>query len=406
MARGVPQVLSRFAGGLNTESGPYELRGDESPDCSNVRSGGREGAIRKRAGMWDLTDGNNFESAPRKLGVYRSGGTSKVLALGSKIQALDPGAALGSSHSAATIKPWLWWSVTGMNGPVFAQSDAEKLVYNGASWSAWTATSGTVPSGSVGCVHQNRLFVGDISSIADMQTGFAFSDPGDFKAWPVENVVKLDPWEHDRITGMCSFGDSLFVFKRSGVWRVYDSDFGSNTKLPSDTGTIFRDSVVATDRGVIWLDPDRGVMRTTGGSVDLLSGSITSLLRNLPVGEEARFAVAAAYWGGSYWLSIPDAMGKPSRLLEFDLETRVWWSHDCAVHAFAVTAFGQALDPDLQSDVLVGAVPGSVLQTSVSRLTRRRCGCFRCSGVAPFETSFRGCRTARSRSGGDHPQLR
>jgi hypothetical protein len=49
-------------------------------------------------------------------------------------------------------------------------------------------------------------------------------------------------------------------------------------------------------------------------------------------------------------------------LLEFDLQDRVWWRHDCAAYDLRVTPFGQSSDPLLVRDAMIGAVPGAVLQ--------------------------------------------
>lgn len=367
MARGAAQVFSNLGKGLNTQASLYELQAGESPGCLNVR-GSVRGAIRKREGMLDLTDGTNLESQPRKLAVYRQGATTKIIALGTKLQALEPAGVPGAAYTPVTTSPWSWASAIGQpqsgQGPLFLMSDSDKLAFDGTTFAAWTANAGsTIPTGRVMCPHMNRLYVADVSSITDARTAIVFSEIGDYRTWPTPNIVKFDPFQGDRVTAMCSLGSNLLVFKRDGIWRVYDNDTGANVKIASQAGTVFRDSVVATERGAFFLDPDRGVMVTDGsGEPQVVSDAILPELRGLPLDDEATFSVAGAYWEGSYWLSVPNSTGVPATLFEFDLQDKVWWRHDCAAYDLQVAPFGQSTDPLLVRDTLLGAVPAQVLQ--------------------------------------------
>lgn len=365
MARGAPQIFSNLGKGLNTQASPYELSAGESPDCLNVR-GSLRGAIRKREGMLDLGDGTNLQTQPRKIAVYRQGANTKLVALGSKLQAFEPAAPPGAAFSPATTSPFSWsWAIgqpQAGQGPLFLMSDSDKLVYDGSTFTPWTAAAGTIPTGRIMCPHQNRLYVADVTTPADSRTAIVFSEIGDYRTWPVQNIVKFDPFQQDRITALCSLGQYLLVFKRDGIWRVYDGDTGANTKIASDAGTVFRDSVVATSQGCFFLDPDKGVMVTDGASQPrVVSDAILPELRNLPLEDESTFNVSAAFWEGSYWLSVPNSNGQPSTLLEFDLQDKVWWRHDCAAFDLQVAPFGQSSDPLLVRDALIGAVPGPLL---------------------------------------------
>lgn len=365
MARGTTITSPSLGRGLNTQASPYELQPGETPDCLNVR-GTIRGAIRKRQGMLDLSDGTSFATQPRKIAVYRSGATTKVVGMGTRLQALEPGAAPSAAYTPTTTQPYSWASAIGQQvsgqGPLFMMSDADKVYYDGAAFGAWTAASGSIPTGRILCPHFNRLYVADVSSIADARSAMVFSEIGDYRTWPPDQIVKFDPFQQDRITAMCSLGTYLMVFKRDGIWRVYDPDTGANQKITSQAGTVFRDSVVVTDRGAFFLDPDRGVMVTDGQTVKALSDQILPEIRNLPLDDESTFNVSAAYWEGSYFLSIPDSTGMPLYVFEYDLDEKAWWRHDCAAYDLQVAAFGQSSDPLLVREALVGAVPAAVLQ--------------------------------------------
>ncbi len=366
MARGAPVVFRGFSGGLNTQAAPYELGPSETPDCMNVR-GSLRGSVRKRNGFVDLSDGTNFASQPRKLAIYRAGATTKVVALGTSLQVLEPGGAPGAVTAATTTAPWRWAWASAMQqdgqGPLFLMSDVEQRYYDGATFGTWTATSGAVPVGRVMCAHMNRIYIGDISSLPDKRCYVAWSEIGEPRSWPVAQINGFDPFQGDRITALCSLGSYLLVFKRDGIWRVYDNDTGANVKIASQSGTVFRDSVVATDRGCVFLDPDRGVMVTDGqGQPKVLSDKVLPDLRGLPLDEESAANVAAAYWEGSYWLSVPDGAGNPSVLFELDLESGAWWRHDCAAYDLQVAPFGQSVDPLLVRDALIGAPSAMTLQ--------------------------------------------
>lgn len=416
MARGAPQVFRNFGKGLNTQEALVSLDSGESPDCLNVR-GTVRGAIRKREGMMDLSSGTDFVSQTRKLAVYRQGATTRLVALGSKLQALEPGGVPGSAYTPVTTNPWSWTSAIGqpvgspLQGPLFLMSDSDKLVFNGTTFSAWTAATGVIPTGRIMEPHQNRLFVADVSAPTDSRTAIIFSEIGDYRTWPVQNIVKFDPFEGDRITALCSLGQYLMVFKAGGIWRVYDGDTGANTKITEDAGTVFRDSVVGTDQGCFFLDPDRGVMVTDGSNVRVVSDAILPELRGIPLGDEATFNVCAAYWEGSYWLSIPNTAGAPVSLLEYDLQDKVWWRHDCAAYDLKVTSFGQSADPLLVRDALVGAVPGSVLQnlgvasaarSRVFQLLRPHTSADQVSGQDPKPVAFRWRSAPATLDGNDH----
>lgn len=375
MARGSAQVFSNLGRGLNTQASPYDLEAGESPDCLNVR-GTVRGAIRKREGFVDLGNGTNLDSQPRKLAIYQQGATSKIVALGLKLQAFEPGGAPSAAFSPATTSPWTWSSALGrpmgspLQGPLFLMSDTDKLVFDGTSFSTWTAASGTIPTGRMMAAHQNRLFVADLST---SRTGVAFSEIGDYRTWPVANIVEFDPTEQDRITAICSLGQSLMVFKRDAIYRVHDSDNGANTRITDEAGTTFRDSVVATDQGCFFLDANHGVMVTNGSTVTAVSDAILPELRGLPLDDEATFSVSAAYWEGSYWLSIPNVSGVPAVLFEYDLQAKAWWRHNCPAYDLKTAPFPQAADPALKRDVLIGAVPGPVLaRLGVAPTTTRR----------------------------------
>lgn len=371
MARGAPIVFRRFDGGLNTNSAPYELSPIESPDLLNVRSDTTRGAVTKREGMLDIGDpaGVDFAVEPRRVAVLRAAGSATLVAIGgdaasTTFQPMDPLSAPGPVHVHTSAIPrvpqrwdWVMGPKTASEPMLYFMCDDQHVTYDGSAWGTFTA-----PNGSVLCVYNNRLFVGRLAGGAEPESTYSWSDPGDFDNFPINNTNALEPYGGSGITAMVTLGQWMLVFKRDGIWKVYDDETGANVRITDEAGTVFRDSVVSTDKGCYFLDQDRGVMMTNGEKVQVVSDAILPDLETVRSDGDLSYNVTAAYWSGSYWLSIADATGMPFRLLELDLDSATWWRHDCGAWDLQVAAFPLSGDSRLSRDSLIAAVPSARLE--------------------------------------------
>lgn len=379
MARGWAQVnITKLGGGLNTIAAPYELAGDESPNLLNVRAT-RRGSVRKRPGLLSLgsadVDNQSYPEQVRRIAVYRTDTRSRAIAITKDALYLHP-MTPGESPPAAprTVEaPWLWdWTqapAVDNQGPLFLMgpqsAGGSLLFYDGTTFGVWSAAPGSpspIPTGKVMCTHQTRVFVGaltaDYGSIESPLSTMVWSDAMNSRVWDTDRrKLTFEPYRGAEITAMVSYRDNLLVFSRDSIWRVYDSATGANSRVGAEAGTVFRDSVVVTDMGVFFLDPDRGVMVTDGMDVRLASDAILPELQGIPLDESSRYAVSGAFFDRSYFLSVPDQSGVPSRMFEYNTRDKTWWEHDCAAYDLAVTAFPDAPDLSLRQDTMVGALP-------------------------------------------------
>src|ERR1043166_6946800 len=126
----------------------------------------------------------------------------------------------------------------------------------GAGTRAWTATSGSLPNGSLLEYWENTLWVAGVTSATE---SLYWSGIGDPTAWPAANVTKFQPDGGLPITALRAVGGYLLVFKERGIWRVYDSESSQNVKFTENVGTLSPRSVVASPNGVFFLDPKLGV---------------------------------------------------------------------------------------------------------------------------------------------------
>lgn len=350
--------VGKWTGGRNTNAGPYDLKPNESPDLFNMIPTPR-GGWRKRDGYLDMTNGSDLVEQPKSLGrVTGVGGTTTKLVAGTdtKLIALQPATA-GVSLFTGTNAFWEFVQgpvTTGSQGPLFAMNGVDAPQYwDGAAGATanWTASVGAVPNGRYMRYKQNRLWVAGVTS--DPSALF-FSNLGDFRDWPVSNVVRFDPNDGEAIMGIGSIGPYLIVFKPNKAWIVYDLDRGLNRPLGENVGTRSHRSIVESELGTFFLDPDKGVMVTNGQSVKRISENITPDLRALK--QEYLPRVAAAFWRGHYYLSVPDSTGTPSLVHDYSTELDSWWLHDAAVWQFVVTDFPGNADATLRDELLFGAI--------------------------------------------------
>lgn len=349
--------LGRWTGGYNSNAGPYDLAPNESPDITNMVPTPR-GGWRKRDGYLDLTNAADLVEQPKSLGrVTGVGGTTTKLIAGTdtKLVALQPATA-GVSLFTGTNAFWEFVQApaSGGQGPLYAMNGVDTpQQWDGAAATTtnWTASAGAVPNGRYAKVKQNRLWVAGVT--ADPSALF-FSELGDPRNWPASNVVRFDPGDGESIMGLGTIGPYLIVFKPNKAWIVYDLDRGLNRPLGENVGTRSHRSVVETEQGAFFLDPDKGVMVTNGQSVKPISRNITPDLR--AVKQEFLSRAAGAFWRGHYYLSVPDLTGVPATVFDFSTELDSWWRHDAACWQFVVSDFPGNADTVLRDESLFGAL--------------------------------------------------
>lgn len=343
-----------FSGGVNVESAPYSLADNEARDLRNVVPTVR-GAVRKRDGAQTLaTAGAALTSLFAALSP-----TLLIAAGGTVLYSITAGGVLATIKTGMTAGArWSWVQapVSGGQGPLFGVNGTDAQQWDGAagSTSAWTAATGTFPSGARWLLyHGSRVWAAGMSAYAgvpDPGSTLVFSNLGDPRDWPVANVVQFDPGDGEAISGIGRLGQFLVVFKPSKMWVVFDLDTGANRPIGENVGCVAHRSIVETPVGTFFLGKDAVYRASQSSVVPVTAGRLTPLIVAIPAGK--RDLAAGGWWNGHYYLSIPSASSATVNdlTLDFDSVHESWWLHSLAEAEWATWEQGAA-------SVLYGARP-------------------------------------------------
>lgn len=374
MARGKPHRYRRFARGLNTADGAYNLRdgyeddptglGAECRDVLNAVSKDR-GNVSKRDGCTTLLSRTGIKD----LSVVDED-TSGILIYSTEagaLYALDDALAetsLVASGLSATA-PWTFLRLptSGGQGPYYGMNgtDTPRYVTTVPAAATWTAATGTLPNGKFMVYAGNRLWVAGVSG---NEYSLYWSEIGDPRNWPVANVTKFDPDDGEPITGLGVFGPYVLVFKERDIWRVYDLDTSANVKIADNVGTQSPRSIVSTEDGCYFLDPQRGVMITDGNETREIGRQILPTFQDITSSDLE--TVSAAFWNGHYYLAARFD-GSTRRVLDYHQELKSWWVHSHQAKVLTVwdRGSGQHLLAGHPTTLARLFVPGELLDEDV-----------------------------------------
>jgi hypothetical protein len=135
------------------------------------------------------------------------------------------------------------------------------------------------PAHRVGCVHQNRYFMGGLEDPYAIQ----FTDELVENEAPATNFVYrlYVPSDKGKITGLCSMDDKLLIFCERGIWFVY----GQGPDLAGTNGTYSTPQSAAGDFGCKTNSPD-SIIKTPDGVWFLAAQGFRFLGRNLQVARQ------------------------------------------------------------------------------------------------------------------------
>jgi hypothetical protein len=380
VARGRPYRFRRFARGLNTADGPYGLtdgyaddptaRGSEARDVLNVVSKHR-GNVRKRPGSSTF---NMLSSGDELLDLAAVDSDAAGLMLaatttGSLLAIDDVAVRTTLASGLSTSARWAWQHlpVIAGQGPYYGMNgtDTPRYVTAALATAAWTATTGTVPNGTMMVYANNRLWV---SGVASDTYGVFFSNVGDPRDWPVANITRFEPGDGQPVTGLGLAGPYVLVFKERAIYTIYDLDTSANRKLTDQAGTLSPKSIVATDRGTFFLDSERGVLVTDGNDVRSVSEQIQPTIDRISDADKA--AVVGAWWQGHYYMACR-LDGTTYTLLDYDAELDSWWVH--SHEARTITVFDRGAGPELYAGLAAHGINFAphlpiLIRATVSRL--------------------------------------
>lgn len=347
MARGrATYRFARFARGLNTTDGPYGLRegnqddpsglGSEARDLMNVVSRHR-GNISRRDGCVSLT---SLSDTPLSLSICGAGNSSVAFVAndaGKIVSVNSSGTATEIATGKSTTAPWTFLKLPAIDpsggalrGPYYGMNGSDspvQVLADGTTDAAWITNEdhvsdhlSSVPNGTMMAWWNNVLWISGVSANTSRVYWSYVGDPSRF---PTANVKAFNENDGFAITGLVSFGAYLLVFKETGIWAIYDEQSGASRKILENTGTNAPASIAASEIGVFYLDPDKGVMLTNGATTKHVSPQIQRTLD--AIGHSTKADAQGAYWGGHYYLAV-DIDGT-RRILDYDTQLDSWWLH-------------------------------------------------------------------------------
>jgi hypothetical protein len=346
--RGWPIAYTDFSGGLNTQSGPYLLEGNQTREALNVHTS-QTGDIEKRFGFTTLS-GSTLTGSPingtEVHTLFPSNTATKSLIGVARTATTDTIFKMTTAGVASALKTGLtantrWWfaqaEVNGSAGPIFGLNGVDAPIrWNGeaASTSEWVATTGTVPkearfltywSSRLWCAKGSRLYY----------SGITGSTPDPLN-WDPEGFVDMEPNDGQEISGIGVVGSYLIVFKPRKIYNVYEPTNGAFRQVSNSVGCIAPRSIVQTPIGLIFLSEDQGICKTDGNSVTPFSDTIKpDIDRVLSTPTTAKFA-AATMVERRYMLSVSRGGTRNDRTYEYDMVAGSWWPHSCASNCFAL----------------------------------------------------------------------
>jgi hypothetical protein len=347
--RGFPITYSDFSGGLNNQSGPYLLQGNQARDCLNVHTSAT-GDIEKRNGFVTVSGATLTGSPINATGVHTlfpvNTATKSLIGVATtattdtifKMTTAGVASSLKTGLTANTRWYWAQGDVaTGGTGPIYGLNGVDTpQKWNGsaAATENWVATAGTVPKEAKYLTYfSSRLWCAEGSRVR--YSGITGSTP-DLSNWEAENYVDLEPTDGQTITGIGIIGSYLLVFKSRKTYVIYDPNTAANRQISNEIGCVAHRSIVQTPLGVFFLSEDQGVCKTDGKGVTPFSDSIkptTDAVANSPA--TAKLA-AGTMIGRRYYLSVSTLGVKNDHVLEYDMIAGSWWPHDCATNEFAL----------------------------------------------------------------------
>lgn len=176
-----------------------------------------------------------------------------------------------------------------------------------------------------------------VSGVSAYPYRLYWSYPGEPLNWPAASVVDLGADSADPITALASLGPNLLVFKERGIWAVYDSETGANRKIADNVGTLSPRSVIPTEKGCYFFDPQQGLMVTDGSTVVRVSNQLDETFKYLTAGQKS--SVSCAYWQQSVYVSVEEVSGRAIYQLDTQLDS--WWQHSPRVSQLAVWDRGE-----------------------------------------------------------------
>ncbi len=323
-----PQFVGsqNFAQGWVTAIPAHQVEDGGTPNVQNVDFSESFGRLTKRRGH-QTHMAARVGGTEKICGLYEfvlANGTKKLLA-----------ATLDDIYDITDLTNWTSIhtdsSLNGTNVEFAAFNDLCIFVGEELTSSKWTgsgasAALGGTPPANVKHIetHKRRVFMGN-SSAGNSRLHFsALDNPEDWTTANDAGFIDISKADGDTITGLCSLGQVLLIFKKYSTWALFGnspSNF-SIAQISPSIGCVNPKTIVKCDKFAIFLAVD-GVYSANADGVVLLSYNIKPTIDAIT--DSARLLAAAGKLRTQYWLAVDtDADGKNDEVYVLDYVYGVW----------------------------------------------------------------------------------
>lgn len=331
--------------GLNVQVSDNLIDNREASDLQNIAYV-EAGGVSKRTGYRQL--GNNLSNNPRGLGTYMDSSSSKYVCTidGTTLKYLKDTSTTWTAASGSTFTADKTTTFTQARGLLYAWNGTE----GGTTFDGSTcARPDTMPKASFGLFYKSYHFVSGVPGQINRVYISVVTDASDFTnaattlhnstevpgagtfAGTGANFIDIDKDDGDRITGLCTFQDSVIVFKERSIHQITLDSSGtpSVALVTRSLGCVSHKSIENAENDVFFLSR-RGVY-VLGNEPQFFSAIRTNELsarinpRIKLISEASLNLSSAIYFDYKYWLAVPEGGTTANNLLwTYDRRFLAW----------------------------------------------------------------------------------
>ena len=263
------------------------------------------------------------------------------------------------------------------------------------------ALGGTPPAFQFSTNHRNRVWAAGIDATPHTLHYSSANNAAQWNGTGTSGTLTIGSADGDRITGLVSVGNDLFVFKGpyyGSIWRVTGSSSTgadafavSPQPIVRGIGAVWHNTIFKfrNDIGFMWSDGSincmSNVLNYSGYGEAALSRPIRSyLLANLNLAQLKKVSVAVIDERSFAWICVPlTAATFCNQILHMDYSRdHVWWAE---IPAFNGCSAGRVIDTaDSKPKVFLGGSDGYVRITDATDRSIDTAGAYTGKATTPF----------------------
>src|SRR5262247_3952894 len=346
--------------GINTAVPPTEIDDSEAQDLLNFEFDDN-GNLSTRRGVTQLS-ADTFSNRITSLHYFTidTGEIGILLTEGTTLRIIETnGTGLTTLSGALTLPSnvfWQWVTVNGLAiGVNGATSGTNPVKVDGTSTAA--ALGGSPPRAKYITVWNSRVWVAHASNLSRVQ-GSALGNPEDWTTTGASGTVTIDvdTNDGDKITGLFSTRDALYIFKRRSIHRLVafaDPNTDANNirreVVTKDVGCVSAYSIQQIPNDVVFLS-DQGIasLALVQTAEDFRTAFYSRNIKELTTFAKTTLEIPSLFCdtGAQYWISLPSTVTSNGQKQVFVLDyLRIdegivrWTRFDGMVAGTAYTSF-------------------------------------------------------------------